>query len=524
MFGRLAPGVPLAQAQAELSTLVARAAGEFPDAYADLAPHVLPYAEAFMGVPPGFFARAGIYSINVFAALFLILCCSNVALLTFARAATREREILVRGALGAGRRRIVLQLFAEALVLGAVAALLGLTATHFGFQWVVHAFSSESDPMPFWLRGGLSPTTLTYAVLLTLLAAAVTRVLPGLKVTRRGVGAGLREMTAGVGGPQMGGTWTGVIIAQIAATVLFTGVAYVLQVQSSRLAAVEAAFPAEEYLAVRLEMEGANPIGERDDYLLTVRELKRQLVLQPIPSEGEPHDVQAGTRGGGKAQAHEGELAPEAVPAAEGTGQRTGEASPRQDREPAPPDESRNGDREVHDEEGHHRQPVERACGIGLPCGPEPDADLQHQDGNDRGCQEAGLEVAVLAVPAPRREAERVGHQERRENEEDDREIHEGVRSCAEKARGWHSAPLLAVPLERLMTETPGSPGAPAHSARSATDGATRTARSAGTAWATMPPAISTASAPPQARPTTSRGVAPSAMWMPISCVRLTIA
>ena len=168
-----------------------------------------------MGVPPSFFARAGIYSINVFAALYLILCCSNVALLTVARAATREREILVRGALGADRRRIVLQFCAEALVLGAVAALLGLTATHFGFRWVVDAFSRESDPMPFWLRGGLSPTTLTYAALLTLLAAAVTGVLPGLKVTRRGVGARLRQMTAGAGGLQMGGIWTSVTIRRL---------------------------------------------------------------------------------------------------------------------------------------------------------------------------------------------------------------------------------------------------------------------------------------------------------------------
>ena len=281
VFGRLAPGVTLAEAQAELTTLVARAADEFPDEYAELMPHVLPYAESFMGIPPDFFVRAGIYSINVFAALFLILSCSNVALLMFARAATREREILVRGALGAGRGRIVLQFFAEALVLAALAALLGLTATHYGLQWALDALSSESDPWPFWLEGGLSPTTLTYAVLLTFCAAAVAGVLPGLKVTRRGLGARLREMTAGASGLRIGGIWTGVIIAQVAATVLFAGVAYVLQIQASRLASVEAAFPAEEYLAVRLEMDRANPTEGGGDYSTTVRELKRQLALEP---------------------------------------------------------------------------------------------------------------------------------------------------------------------------------------------------------------------------------------------------
>lgn len=283
VFGRLAPDVTLAEAQAELATLDARAAAEYPNEYAQLAPHVLPYAEAFMRIPPDLLMRAGIYSANLFVALLLILSCSNVALLMFARSATREREILVRGALGAGRGRIVLQLFAEALVLAALAALLGLTATHLALQWVLDALmSSEWDPSPFWLSTrGLAPTTLTYAALLTLVAAAVTGVLPGLKVTRRDSGARLREVGAGAGGLRMGGIWTGVIVAQIAATVLFAGVAYVLHVQASRLAAVETAFPAAEYLAVRLEMDQANPTREGTDYPTIVRELKRRLALEP---------------------------------------------------------------------------------------------------------------------------------------------------------------------------------------------------------------------------------------------------
>ena len=289
MFGRLAAGVTLAEAQAELTTLVARAADEFPDEYAELMPHVLPYAESMMGIPPGFFVRAGIYSVNLFAALFLILCCSNVALLMFARAATREREILLRGALGAGRGRIVMQLFAEALVLGALAAPLGLTATHYGLLWGVEALSSGSDDWPFWLKGGLSPTTLTYAVLLTLVAAAVAGVLPGLKVTRR-ASARFRAVTAGASGLQMGGIWTGVIIAQLATTVLFTGVAYVLQIQASRTASITTAFPGDEYLTVRLDMDRPNPTEQGADanensflqhYASTVRELKRQLALEP---------------------------------------------------------------------------------------------------------------------------------------------------------------------------------------------------------------------------------------------------
>jgi ABC-type antimicrobial peptide transport system permease subunit len=83
----------------------------------------MPYAQMFaisMENEGGMLALS-----QVFALMLLVLVCGNVALLLFARAATRESEIIVRSALGASRRRIVVQLFAEALVLGGVAAASG---------------------------------------------------------------------------------------------------------------------------------------------------------------------------------------------------------------------------------------------------------------------------------------------------------------------------------------------------------------------------------------------------------------
>ena len=187
---------------------------------------MLPYAESFLALPPRFYLfRRGIHSINAFGALFFVVVCGNVALLMFARAATRQREILVRRALGAARSRIVMQLFAEALVLAAIAAVLGLTATDFALKWALAAMSTEAEGWPFWFEGGLSATTLTYSAWLTLLAAAVAGVVPALKITRTNMEAGLRQASAGSGGIRMGGMWTAVIVAQIAGTVLFTAVA-----------------------------------------------------------------------------------------------------------------------------------------------------------------------------------------------------------------------------------------------------------------------------------------------------------
>jgi hypothetical protein len=246
-----------------LTTFGSRVAEQFPKQYENLQPQVLPYAESFLRIPQDFLVRAGIHAINAFGALFLVVVCGNVALLMFARAATREREILVRRALGAARSRIVMQLFAEALVLAAIAAVLGLAATDFALKWALAAMSTEAEGWPFWFEGGLSATTLTYSAWLTVLAAVVAGVVPALKVTRTNMEVGLRQASAGAGGIRMGGMWTGVIVAQIAGTVLFTAVAYVVQRQAAGIASAKAAFPAEEYLAVRLEMDRDGLTEER---------------------------------------------------------------------------------------------------------------------------------------------------------------------------------------------------------------------------------------------------------------------
>jgi hypothetical protein len=148
-----------------------------------------------------------------------------------------------------------MQLFTEALVLASIAAAIGLTATDFALRWVLSTLSTEADGWPFWIDGGLSASTVTYSAVLTLLAAVVTGVGPALKVTKGGLDAGLRQSSAGAGGLRMGGIWTGVIVVQIAATVLFTAVAYVVQRQAAGIASAQASFPADQYLGARMELD-----------------------------------------------------------------------------------------------------------------------------------------------------------------------------------------------------------------------------------------------------------------------------
>ena len=255
MFGRLAAGASLEEAQTELTAIGQRTAADFPNTHQHLRPQVMPYAKSMVDLST--LEAAGLSLTNLPVILLLVLVCGNVALLMFARAATRETEMVVRTALGASRARIIMQLFAEALVLGGLAAVIGLSAAGFGIRWVMALVEMEfleGGKLPFWIRDSLSPTTYAYAIALTVLGAIIAGVLPALKVTR-GMGSRLQQVSAGAGGMRFGGIWTAVIIAQVAVTVAFPAVTYFVQRDAVKIRAIDVGLPAQEYLSVRVELD-----------------------------------------------------------------------------------------------------------------------------------------------------------------------------------------------------------------------------------------------------------------------------
>ena len=288
VFARLAPGETMQSAQAELTTAGRRAATVSPATHQYLEPRLRPYA--MMAAPDGPDATAIFYSIHVFVALLLLLICGNVGLLLFARAAAREADLVVRTALGASRGRIVAQMFAEALVLGGVAAIVGVTAAAFALRtWGMAFLQTNMGRLPFWFDLTLSPRAFAVAIALTVGGAAIAGIMPAMKITR-GMSHRLKQTTAGGGGPQFGGVWTVVIVAQVAATVIFPAAVYWEQSQLRRVEDFEAGFASEQYLAVRIERDqpvagGVNADAaarERNARLkATLDELRRKLAAQP---------------------------------------------------------------------------------------------------------------------------------------------------------------------------------------------------------------------------------------------------
>ena len=261
VFGRLAPGATLEEAQAELTSIGLRAAADFPDTNEHLLPRILPYAKSLFNdgiVLP-------VYGIQSLLLMILGVACVNVATLVFARTATREGEITVRNALGASRGRIVMQLFVEALVLASIAAIVGLAAASLGLRQVLHLVTTAFGPLPFWWNQSLAPATIFFVGILAVLSATIAGVVPAIKVTGRRAQEGLRHVAMGGSGMRFGGLSSAVIVTQVAFSVGLLTFALSEGWETFRVQATEVGFSAEEYLSVRVQMDREIPPSAHAD-------------------------------------------------------------------------------------------------------------------------------------------------------------------------------------------------------------------------------------------------------------------
>ena len=262
VFGRLAPGATLESAQAELTAISRRPAAASPATHEHLRPLVMAYADAFSAIEESEDALA-LYGVEMAIILLLVLICVNVAILVYARTATRQGEIAVRAALGASRRRIVAQLFVEALMLAGVSAVIGIGLTAVALRYVESAMLTVVGRWPFWFSLQLQSGTVIYLVGLTLFAAAIVGVAPALKATGRHVHTRLQTLSPGSGSRmQMGRLWTALIVAQVAVTVAILPMATYFAWSSLKIQS-GGGYATAEFLSATLSLDrtAASPTG-----------------------------------------------------------------------------------------------------------------------------------------------------------------------------------------------------------------------------------------------------------------------
>ncbi len=288
VFGRLAPGITTDQAQTQLVAIGKRLAAEYPKSHQQIRPRVLPYALSFFDSPELVWA---LHLVQLLITMILVVIGTNVATLVYARTASRMREIAVRTALGASRRRIVAQLFTEALVLSAIAAAVGLGGASVALRYIrEYANRMAGEQTPYWMDFGFSPGLLLYVAGLAVIGAVIVGVLPALKATGRRVQVNLQQLGATGSGMRLGKTWTVLIVAQVAVAVaLLPVVLYSLFVQQGPPATTGPEFATSEWVTatVHLDRDGISTLSDKDDAPFAARhamlegELVRRLRTEP---------------------------------------------------------------------------------------------------------------------------------------------------------------------------------------------------------------------------------------------------
>jgi predicted permease len=217
VYGRLKPGVTKAEADSDLEKATARIRAADALINQERAFAMQPLADLLVGSSS---ARLTVWMAAV--GLVLLIACGNVANLLLARAASRQGELAVRAALGAGRGRIIRQLVTESLVLSAVATALGLLVAALGVRALV---ALEPDTINRLDQASLDGTVFVFAVILAAGCALLFGLWPAWSQTRSSVPSGIRKAGRGSEPGRISERWsTGLMVVQLAvALVLLVG-------------------------------------------------------------------------------------------------------------------------------------------------------------------------------------------------------------------------------------------------------------------------------------------------------------
>jgi putative ABC transport system permease protein len=254
---RLKPGVTREQARAELDTLLQRYRTSRPEEnqrLADSRTRLTPLQEYLLGDTRNGVLRRALLVLLGAVGLILLIACSNVANLLLARAATRQKELAVRAALGASRFRLARQMLTECLLLAITGGAAGLVLAY----WLTSFLSSLNTTDTIGDMARISSISidwrvLGFAMLLSLLTGLLFGLLPALRLARPDLNYSLKEGGRG-SGSQGKSLRSALMVSEVALAIVLLAGAGLLIRSFVNLLGVDPGYRAENLLTARIQL------------------------------------------------------------------------------------------------------------------------------------------------------------------------------------------------------------------------------------------------------------------------------